>query len=171
MAEPERVWLLQHALHPSLVFQDGPHQLMLYEYGEWRWFALGENAWYRVFPVFLWSTPGSLSRRVIPVEGLPSTRELVKIMEARSGWALDVERELAHALRDELHRRFAQASEDRLYNPELDTWFVPDPDSYHAFRTCNHVMNSWLRQLNVRVRSWLWSWNWAVDNSPDFYEP
>ena len=63
VTEPERVWLLQFPIHPALVFQTEPGVFVMYEYGEWAWFAEQKTSKMRFFPVFLWPTQGSLSRR------------------------------------------------------------------------------------------------------------
>lgn len=170
LAEAERVWLLQFAYHSTLIFREKPGAVVLYEYGEWEWYAMNRTAWTRVFPVFLWPTTGSLSRRQLALEEPIATRDLVHAMMANKGWAIDVERADAVALRETLNERYAEGRSQEHYDAYLDTYFVPDPAPYHALRTCNSVMAQWLRDLGCTVRGFLWSWKWRVYDSPDAYD-
>lgn len=160
---PQTVWLMQYRIHSGLVFQEEEAgHLVMYEFGEWRWFAMRQDAWYRMFPVFLWSTPGSLSRRRIQLPQPFADERIIAAFEAEKGWPLTVERQRAQKLRDALARRYDQQRLTEHYDPLLDTWFVQDPLPYHALRTCTHVMAQWLTELGCSVEGWLWSWRWRV---------
>lgn len=169
--EPERVWLLQFPIHPSLVFNPEANRFVMYEYGEWAWFAEERTHWSRFFPVFLWPTQGSLSRRELSLN-LPSgttvtSRTIRLAFMADQTWAIDVEREQARLLFNCLEDRYKQSPEKPLYRADLDTWFVKDDLNYHALRTCHEVMTSWLRELDCNVRGPLWNLRWTVQESPD----
>ena len=170
--EPERVWLVQFPIHPGLVFQANPDHVVMYEYGEWDWFALQRTHWTRVFPVFLWPTQGSLSRRVInlpvPVGHNHSSETIRRAFMADKAWAIDADHKRVRQLLAQLEQRYGDSSEQPLYRPDLDTYFVKDRVSYHALRTCQEVMVAWLRQLDCRVSGLLWTWKWEVSSSPDF---
>ena len=171
---PVRVWLLQFPIHPSLVLESEPGTMVMYEFGEWDWFAEQKTHWSRVFTVFLWPTPGSLSRRSVSLADgsgdAITSREVRLAFFADQAWAIDVEQELATQLRQRLEERYAQASATALYRADLDTWFVKDPDHYHALRTCHEAMTAWLRELDCSVRGLLWTLRWRVDGSPDYDE-
>src|SRR5262245_26160467 len=65
--DPTTVWVLSEGIHLGLVLPTGDPApaagFVEYGFGEWEWFAKGNNAWYRVFPVLLWPTAGTLCRR------------------------------------------------------------------------------------------------------------
>ena len=167
VVSPQRVWLLSYDLHPSLVFAQEPDQLVMFEYGEWQWFAQKQTHWSRVFAVFIWPTQGSLSRRALNMSASSNTLEVVYAFEANQGWAIDVEQELAQDLLVRLEDRYRSVQSSAYYRRDLDTWFVKDPASYHMLRTCSEVMADWLRDLDCSVRGMLWTWKWSVATSPD----
>ena len=65
---------------------------------------------------------------------------------------------------------FDSSPQAALYREDLDTWFVTDPASYHALRTCHEMMTVWLRELDCTIRALLWNLYWTVPESPDFHD-
>ncbi|MBM3961729.1 MAG: hypothetical protein FJ306_07500 [Planctomycetes bacterium] len=62
VAQPATVHSRREAMHTGLVLPPATDGAGFVEfgYGEWEWFARGNDAWYRVFPTVLWPTMGTL---------------------------------------------------------------------------------------------------------------
>lgn len=151
VAQPTTAFVLREALHIGIVLPVpavAPTRYVEYGFGDWRWFALGDDAWYRVFPTVLWPTAATLCRRVYDT-GDPT--RLAALARAR-GSAVDplvIEADRAAALAARLDAAFATAPIHR--RPELDMEFVPTDGSYWLFTTCADVAADWCRELGCRV--------------------
>lgn len=159
---PESVWLLQFAYHSGLAMADGPGQLVVYEFGEWGWYAENDTRWYRMFDVFLWPSRGTLARRRLSVNDPVDIDRLRWLFFADRVWTLHVESARVAALRERLHRAYEQRQDSEYYDQQLDTYFVYAEQSYHAFRTCNDVMIQWLEALDMDVSAFFWTTKWQV---------
>lgn len=168
LEQPQQVWVSTHALHAALIMPTAERQQwVLYEYGEWGWYAERNTAWYRFIPVFAWPTRGSLGRREMTLSKNPDADEVRRVVDADQVWGFPVERSAVDALRTTLDDRFAAHAHTVVYNAELRTWLVHDPDPYHLLRTCNHVLAQWLRRIGCSVRGWGPYWRWQVDHAAD----
>jgi hypothetical protein len=163
-ADARAVLLLDHGYHSSLVLGRVDDRMVRYVYGEWRWYALGETGFFRVFPTLLVPTQAALGRRVLAG---PATRDGVRL-EVRVGI-------------DELHQFYAdpartdaliealdalfQANRDTLhYNPMHDVEFVEHPERYRLGNNSNHYVADWLRQLGIEVRGSPMIGRWRVED-------
>ena len=63
--DPVSVALIDYGYHASLALPTADGGCVEYAYGEWEWFALNNDAWYRVFPALCWPTRGALGRRAL----------------------------------------------------------------------------------------------------------
>lgn len=149
--QPARAFVLREALHLGLLLPDPPEapvRWVEYGYGDWAWFALGHEQWYRAIPTVLWPTQATLCRREWKAE---SVDELLRRVAAR-GCEVDelvVEQGKVLALRERLDARFA--TPEIVRRPELAMEFVPEDGSYWLFSTCADVAADWCEELGCEV--------------------
>jgi hypothetical protein len=151
-ADPSTVFLLREAMHTGLVLPpidaaDGA-EYVEFGYGDWGWFALGNDQWYHVFATVLWPTQGGLGRRTF---GARTEAEL----RARVTWAelspLVVSATKANALRRRLQDRFDKGRGELVERRELGFQFVPGDESYWFPNNCADVAARWFEELDCRV--------------------
>jgi hypothetical protein len=148
--EPATVFLLGEAMHAGVVLPPGPDdgEYVEFGFGDWSWFALGNDAWYHAFATVLWPTQGALGRRTF---GARTPDEL----RARVTWAtlgeLRVEASLAHALRTRLQAAHDARAAEAVRRTDLGWTFVPYDRFYWFGVNCTDVTAEWLRELACRV--------------------
>lgn len=154
--QPTTIFVLREALHVGLVLPSGASSsepgFVEFGFGEWSWYALGNEAWYRVFPVVLWPTAGTLCRRKFAAHDEDALHTLC----AQTGRELDALRVDARAvatLRDQLNAQFdaATARGAPVQRPELGMEFVLAGESYWFAHTCADVAARWCEQLGCTV--------------------
>ncbi|MFN7138495.1 MAG: DUF2459 domain-containing protein [Limisphaerales bacterium] len=149
--EAARVAIVDYGHHASLVLPDGRNGAVEYEYGEWRWFALGQTGSPRIIPTLFWPTQGALGRRIHnhPVDPviLRQTKE-----DANEVMSFYVPAHAVTRLRERLNGRYESNIETEVENPEWGMTFVKDPARYSAFHNCNHRLALWLRELGCETR-------------------
>ena len=141
-ADPVRVALIDYGYPASLALPGPDGTSVEYAYGEWEWFALNNDAWYRVFPALCWPTQGALGRRALAFPPEVAAEEILIFTVGRAE---------AAALLDRLNRRYAARTEAPVYNPVVGLTFVPDDASYCCFANCNTTLADWLRELGCEV--------------------
>ncbi len=152
VAQPATVHLLREAMHTGLVLPPPPggSEHVEYGFGEWEWFARGNDAWYRVFPTVLWPTTGTLGAR-------PFAAADAAGLQRAAWWAeltpLVVEAPKVEALRARLQAAMRARAAESLRRPELGWTFVPDEASYWFPNTCADVVAGWCEELGCAV-SW-----------------
>jgi hypothetical protein len=150
--DPVRVFLLQEALHTGLVLPpdgDGDDaEYVEFGFGDWSWYALGNDAWYHAFATVLWPTQGGLGRRTF---GARTATEL----QARVTWAtlapIDVSGAKASALRRQLQTEFDAHIAQAVARTDLAFRFVPVDQSYWLPHNCADEVATWLRALDCKV--------------------
>lgn len=147
--DPVSVALIDYGHHASLVLPSAKGGSVEYAYGEWEWFALNNDAWYRVFPALCWPTQGALGRRALPLA--PDRAEFAKAVGGEEILVFQVGRAEADALLDRLNRRYASRPEEPVYNQVVGLTLVPDDASYCCFANCNTALADWLRELGCEV--------------------
>lgn len=162
-ADPVRVFLLQEAMHTGLVLPPGvgaagDEEYVEFGFGDWSWYALGNDAWYHAFATVLWPTQGGLGRRTFGARSEAMLRRTVT-------WAtlspIAVSADKAMALRRRLQAAFDAHLAQAVARPDLGFRFVPSDTSYWLPHNCADVAAEWLRELDCRVgaaifRTGLW---------------
>lgn len=148
--DPVGVYLLKNAFHRGLWLPREAGGFVEYGYGDWRWYALDESRWYRLFPTLLWPTKGALARRA---NGSRDGEALAAYYYWTSLDEIQVERERMVALRSRLDDEFERLAEQAINSRSTDLEFVPIERSYHAWNNCNDVVAEWLEELGCEV-SW-----------------
>lgn len=143
------VYLLDHGRHPSLVLPREDGKLTRYAYGQWNWYALGHTGVFQALGALLIPSQAGLGRREFDSTQL---QPIVQLDPADHVYAIQVEREAADRLRNELDSAF-QANLSTLHaNEPYHLEFVHDPEKYWFFHNSNHVTCDWLREVGCRVK-------------------
>jgi hypothetical protein len=162
VADPVRVYLVDHGRTPSLVLPRPDDTMGRYVYGDWRWYAQGRTGIGSGVAALLWPTRGGLGREVI--HQAVSAGDVVEQIgvEVHAIYPLIVERELAERLQSRLDGIFAERADTMVHNPGNQLTFVHHPDRYTYFWNSNHQVASWLRELGVEVRGPAMNSMWEV---------
>lgn len=152
--DPVCVFVLSEAMHTGLVLPPDPgasgepDQFVEFGFGDWSWYALGNDAWYDSFLTVLWPTQGTLGRRTF---GARTAEEL-----ARKAWwtelqPVTVARADASRLRRMLQAEFDGARKQVVVRADLRFKFVPSQHSYWWPRNCVDRAATWLEELDCEV--------------------
>lgn len=142
------VFVLQEAMHLGLVLPLPEGGYVEFGFGDYEWFALGNTAWYRVFPTVLWPTQGTLGRRPFPLAEaqLPATLSWARLSP------IPVDAARAELLRQRLEQEFAAAFPDGPPPPEdFRFTFARHADDYWLPYNCSDATAGWLRELGCAV--------------------
>jgi len=163
--DPAVVYLVDYGRHSSLLIPSAappsPLQrsdLREYSYGDWMYYAKGQDSVWDGARALLWRSRGALGRRDLPGFG-PALDEApiepAAMIQRRLGvervYPIVVERERAEALLAMLDARFDQGKSrgPLVENTRVDLDFVQDEVDYSLARHCNHEVRDWLRELGV----------------------
>jgi hypothetical protein len=151
VADPTPVYVLDYGRHSSLVLPNAEGLgLVEFAYGEWEWFARGNDPWYRVPRVLFLPGEGTLGRRELPpTAGAGALRESTRVEEVLE---VRVERARVSELEARLEERHRSAEGAVVHNPETGLDFVHDDDRYWILHECNAAVVEWLRELGASVR-------------------
>jgi hypothetical protein len=149
--DPVTIAVTDYGRHASVVFpdEDGTGSVE-YTFGDWDWFAAGNNGFTDAVQAMLWSKGSTLGRR--RVDQTPDSPGLLDELLADKIILLRVPRERARALRDALGARFGFRANQALYNQVMELHFIPDAERYGLCHNCNHVTARWLRQMGCGIR-------------------
>lgn len=147
---PTAVLLVRDAMHRGLLLPNESGYVE-FGFGDWSWYALGNDSWYHAFPTVLWPTQGTLSRRQHHAHDLAGARAAMSWAEFES---FAVDRQAAERLRDRLEAAFAARASERVHQAYLRMDFVPYDDSYWFLDNCADACAAWLTELGCAV-SWV----------------
>ncbi|TVQ60429.1 MAG: DUF2459 domain-containing protein [Phycisphaerales bacterium] len=148
--DPVRVYIADYGRHSSLVLPTPEGEAVEYAYGEWNWFALNKDGWWRTPGVVLIPSRGALGRSTWPV--FVDASDAQRHMRVVTVIEVSVDRERAAALERRLRERFDAHADTARNNPRYGLEFVHDDDSYWLFNHCNTAVAAWLRELGCEVR-------------------
>lgn len=149
--DPVTVFLSDYGYHAGLLIPRDERRLAEFAYGEWEWFARGNNAWYRAGPVLFWPSPGALGTRTVEFGTPPDVAAVRAATGAGDALAIRVERGDAERLLTQLDAAFRADEAGAVLNPAFGMLFVPDRRRYSLANHCNTVTAAWLRELGCRV--------------------
>lgn len=154
VADPVEVFVLEEAMHTGLVLppdpsaSGSPGQYVEFGYGDWSWYARGNDAWYDIFSTVLWPTQGTLGRRTF---GASTAEELRR----RAYWTrltpVVVSRAQAGELRRRLQQEFDALRKQVVVDRRLGFKFVPFGGAYWLPHNCVDVVAGWLEELGCEV--------------------
>ena len=155
--DPVRVYVLSDACHQGLILPDDPGRAMAtrryveYGFGDFEWFAMGQESCTRIEATVLIQTQACLARRRV---WATSEAALRRRYAPRPIFSLDVERADVIELRRELEARMRSREADQVTSPLTRMECVPDDHAYYwLFHNCTDALTDWLRQLGCEV-SW-----------------
>jgi hypothetical protein len=154
VADPVSVFVLKEALHTGLVLPPtpdaagSPEHYVEFGFGDWAFYALGDDGASGAVPAVLWPTRGALGRRSFAVsDDAALLREVA--------WAdltpVVVSRARAAALRRELQEAFDGARKQVIVDRRSGVKFVPSDQGYWWPNTCADVAAGWLEELGCEV--------------------
>ena len=151
-ADPTTVFLLREAMHTGVVLPGATpaDEYVEFGFGDWSWYALGNESWYHVFATVLWPTQGALGRRTFGATTAAA-------MPGAAAWAelqpVVIDRERAAALRTRLQQLFDAGSANAVARTDLRFRFVPFDASYWFPQNCADIAAHWFEELGCEV-SW-----------------
>lgn len=143
--DPVPVAVIDYGYHSSLLLPLPEGGSVEYAYGDWDWFALNRDEWYRACPTLCWPNPGALGRRRHAVP--PSRPALQGVIPCEEILEVQVARSRAELLRKKLEESFEKNLETRVFNPQVQLEFVQGDIDYCFLVNCNHILARWLREL------------------------
>jgi hypothetical protein len=149
-AEARTLYLLDLGRHTRLAFERSGGGLVEYGYGEWRWYALMENRWWRVPAVLLWPTQGTLGRR--EWRGTGAEERFLNHYAGLFVLELPAQERRVEALLAKLDAAFERRSDERILNEAYGLEFVPNERAYWLFSNSNNVVSEWLQEVGYTVR-------------------
>lgn len=147
--DPVPVLVVDYGHHSSLLLPRTDGGCAEYAFGDWGWFALNRDEWYRACPTLCSPNQGALGRRRL---GIPPTRSATEgLIVCRESHELQVARADADRLLRSLDAAFEKSSESRVDNPLMKLEFVRHDVDYCFLVNCNHLVARWLRELGCTI--------------------
>ncbi len=160
-SSPTTVYVVDYGMHAGLVLPTGEKRRWVeYQYGDWNYFALANNAWYNSFPALLWPTQGALGRRYVTPP--PHVDSLVNHFSGKHVISLRVSDERAGQLRQTLEKMFGRNQDTKIENDIYGLTFVKVDLSYSLCFQCNDMLVHWLRELDCRVHGTAMFSSWVL---------
>jgi hypothetical protein len=162
--DPTPVFIADYGIHASLILPrsgGGEADAMVeYAYGEWEWYALSRNQWYRAPAALFSPSEGALGRRALAG---PVTAASVELQTGpEQVLVVTVGRREVEALVARLDARFAAGMDRRVFNQTTLREFVPDPEAYSIRHNCNTVLASWVREIGAEVPRVCWTADFSI---------
>jgi hypothetical protein len=147
--DPVLVYLVDEGRHASLVLPRDDGTVVQYAYGQWAWYAMGKDEWWRAPLVLLVPSIGALGRRELSAPS--SEDQLTNDLWAESIITLRIERTKVIDLLESLDARYQRDIDSKHENPTYNLAFVKDDEAYWMFHHCNSETVKWLRELDCKV--------------------
>jgi hypothetical protein len=145
---PTTVWIIEYGYHSSLALPEDAGAVE-YAYGEWKWFALNKDQRWRVFPVLFFPSQGTLGWRRLSHPPPQST--IVRQQGAKNIQSFSASADKVITLKNQLDRQISENLQTKVFNPQVDMFFVKVPKKYCGCRNCNSELAHWLEALDCRV--------------------
>jgi hypothetical protein len=147
LRSPVTVRLTTAGRHSGLLLPCGDGRVVEYGYGEWSWYALAKNDWWRAPATVLWPNAGTLGRRYVREADIVAMGE--RYGSGRIS-AFSVERRDAQRLLARLDAEFA-AGGAPLHSDLYDMDFVRCSERFWFVHDCHDEVADWLRELGCFV--------------------
>ncbi len=153
--DPVTVHLTAYALHSRVAVPDeeGTGRMIEYGFGDWDYYALQRTGAWRGFRALFFSRASAFSRRELPARDDPEAFRV--LAGGKRTLSVEVERERADALREELEARWHaldSAGADFAIRAGSGVELRRTEERYHLFRNSNHRSATWMRELGCEVR-------------------
>lgn len=160
--DPVDVFLLDHGRTTSLVLPAPDDAMVRYAYGDWNWYALGNNRIVDGVRALVGPSAGTFGRQEIAGPANAETiRQRFPAAYIVNLHTVRVDRRKADRLRARLDAQHLAGRRIALVQTaEFD--FVPDERAYSYFHNSNHVIAEWLRDLGCETRGLAFNSQWVV---------
>lgn len=149
--DPVTVMLIADELHRGLLLPDGAGGFVEFGFGDWEYYARGDDGCCGTIAALFWPTPGTLSRRMLPLldpAGVRAALPWARFQELRVG------RTAARALCERLDAACVAQRGRQVARPNWNMTFVPWPRRFWVLDNCGDAVADWLRELGCSV-SWV----------------
>jgi hypothetical protein len=154
-SNPTVIHIAEHGLHSRLVLPLNQGELIQYAYGDWKYYALGQQDWQNTIAAILIPTQGALGRRTFSnlIEFQQTSQQ-----EQATILSIAVASAKVEQLRQALNQRFDRQLSTYAENPHTRLTLVRDEQDYTIFHNSNHELVEWLQALDCRVHGFvLWA--------------
>lgn len=161
---PVRIYVTDYGKHSSVILPEPAGGYGEFAYGDYDFFALGHKGSSGGVRALLASRKAALGYRRLAE--MNNSVEALRATGAVSVIELSVEGSRAESVRQALEARYDNAAITPHFNPAARLKFVPDPERYGLFNTCNHVMRAWLTEMGCAVEGNPWASRFVVRQPP-----
>ena len=147
--QPVKIYLVDYGKHSSLIFPNGEKSMYEFAWGDFDWFALGEQSIWSGFRALLFSNGSGFGIR--EYRHITTLEELKKVNGARSILTIDVEGKKLDKLQSELMARYKPKESHLVYYPPDSMLFAFSREHYWFGYNCNHKTCDWLQTLGCEV--------------------
>jgi len=159
-SDPLPVFIADYGRHSSIILPDGRGRLIEYAYGDWEWFALNENKLSDALRALFYSRHSTLGRRKLLA---PASRPAVaQELQVKHVEEFTATRARIDALMDELDTRIDSHADTRVFNEQVQMWFVQDEQHYGIWNNCNDMTAHWLKLLGCTTAGNGWTADFRV---------
>jgi len=166
LKQSERVALLDHGRHSSLILPDAGGKMIRYSYGDWQYYALEKTGVLQGSAALFWPSQACLGRRVLTGPVSPENIRHRVVIGIEKILLIHVEGKQIQDLRDHLDGIYMSNQETLIYNPAYDLEFVHHPDPYWIFHNSNQVIGKWLEKLGCSLQGLSLFSDWKVVDRP-----
>ena len=158
------IYLTDYGRHTSVIMPVNDRHMVEYAYGDWDWFAVGQNSSFSAVRALLFSQGSTLGRRwFVNIDDLD---ELKRLSGADRVVRLRVPRQRIPRLVEQLDREYTKHIDTIHFNPITHLDHVRSDRHYSAFDNCNNMTARWLRALGCDIGGWtIWS-NFTLKDPP-----
>ena len=146
--EPTTVYIVDYGVHASLLLPRDSQTHVEYAFGEWEWFALDHDDWYRAIPLAVGSHPGALGRRRVSAA---DESAIAGELHPKALYPVTLDRSAVDALLQSLDTAFDAQNARQVYGVKACLDFVPSERTYGLFQNCNTVVADWLGEAGCEI--------------------
>ncbi len=159
--ESATVFVVDHGRTTSLVVPSKDGTFIRYAYGDWQWYALGNQTVYRGIAAVLWPTQSGLGRGQLDGPGTVDSLR-AQISSLVDAHAVTVEKARVLAFEQSMEVLYDSRRDTEVQNRTYGLSFVHHPRPYTWFWNSNHAVASWLRELGCETRGLSFGASWRV---------
>ena len=146
------IFVTDYSRHSSILLPASQGHYVEYAFGDFDWFALSETGASDGFRALFFSAGSTLGRRQLNLPENADPAAVAKETEAERALRIEVPRDKASALLEQLDDAYFARYDTITYNPASSMWFVRSREPYNALHNCNNLTARWLRELGCKVR-------------------
>jgi len=159
--ESNKVFLIDHGTHTSIVIQQDPDSFIRYAYGDKNYYANRDTSLSSGARALLVPTTSVLARGELErVESEADIEQALPVV-IQKVYAFDIGQSKAQALIARLDR-IHLSSDEQIEVPAYGLVFADHPSDYHLFSNSSTTISSWLRELGMTTLGWGLIASWAV---------